>query len=318
MIDFTQCPELFSNYGGSEKKRKLVFQGENYLVKFPDPVREKKNELSYMNNQFSEYIGCHIFESVGIPVQETLLGVYHEATGKDKVVVACKDFTSPECSLREFASLANGITSIEHRIKPSIEDVYAVIDSHPMIVCKSDVMDAFWDMFVIDALIANRDRHLNNWGFLCTAEQVTFSPVYDCGSSLHALLSDERCKEILADRTEFKNQCLNAFSAYSYGGKRINCAEFFKSPIEPLRNSILRIVPRIDIDKICDIVATTPYMSEVRKDFLVKSITMRKELILDKSLDRCSRESFSTFFKKIAADQGSAPLPQRSREDLER
>lgn len=47
MIDFTSCQELPSSYGGSEEKRKLVYSGENYLVKFPDPVREQKNQLSY-------------------------------------------------------------------------------------------------------------------------------------------------------------------------------------------------------------------------------------------------------------------------------
>lgn len=56
MIDFTNCVELPNNYGGSEQKKKLVYNGENYLVKFPDPVRQKNNPLSYMNNQYSEYI----------------------------------------------------------------------------------------------------------------------------------------------------------------------------------------------------------------------------------------------------------------------
>ena len=41
----------------------------------------------------SEYIGCKVFESVGIPVQETVIGTY-TSKGKEKVVVACKDFTS--------------------------------------------------------------------------------------------------------------------------------------------------------------------------------------------------------------------------------
>lgn len=321
MIDFTGCMELFSNYGGSEKKRKLVYQGENYLVKFPDPVREKKNDLSYMNNQFSEYVGCHIFESIGIPVQETLLGVYQEANGKEKVVVACKDFTSPGCTLREFASLANGMTSIERRIKPAIEDVCAVVEANPMLVEKQEIMDRFWDMFVVDTLISNRDRHLNNWGFLCSDESVAFSPVYDCGSSLHALRADEELEKILMDKTDFKNQCYNVISAYSYGGKRINCAEFFQNPIDPLRAAVLRIVPKIDMEKIADIVAATPYMSDVRKEFLTKSLAMRKELILDKALKRCHTVTFADIFgnNDNLPQAGSAQrYSRRDRESLER
>lgn len=320
MIDFTSCQELPSSYGGSEKKRKLVYSGENYLVKFPDPVREQKNQLSYMNNQFSEYIGCHIFESVGIPAQETLLGIYCEPGGKEKIVVACKDFTTPGCVLQEFSSLGNETTTIEYRIKPSIEDVYAVIEAQPTTINKPEIMAAFWNMFVIDALIANKDRHLNNWGFLCAGGQVTFSPVYDCGSSLHALLSDERCGELLADYTEFKNQCFNAFSAYSYNGKRINCADFFKTPIPPLEAAIKRMVPRIDMRKIREIIENTPYMSDVRKEFLFKSVALRKELILDRALKRCGRESFDDFFKDISAPQSHASIsrPAISRDEVER
>lgn len=40
MIDFTNCKELPGDYGGSEQKKKLVYNGEAYLVKFPDPVRQ--------------------------------------------------------------------------------------------------------------------------------------------------------------------------------------------------------------------------------------------------------------------------------------
>ena len=46
------------------------------MLKFPDPIREKGKELSYINNQYSEYIGSSIFSMVGIPTQETFLANY--------------------------------------------------------------------------------------------------------------------------------------------------------------------------------------------------------------------------------------------------
>ncbi len=62
------------------------------MLKFsPFPTIYK--EMSYTNNCISEYLGCQIFKSVGIPVQETLLGTY-TSKAKEKIVVACKDFTS--------------------------------------------------------------------------------------------------------------------------------------------------------------------------------------------------------------------------------
>lgn len=50
MIDFTGCIELVNTYGGSEKKKKIIYDNEIYLLKFPDPIREKNAHISYVNN----------------------------------------------------------------------------------------------------------------------------------------------------------------------------------------------------------------------------------------------------------------------------
>ena len=34
------------------KKKTLIYNGDKYLVKFPDPVREKNKNISYINNAF--------------------------------------------------------------------------------------------------------------------------------------------------------------------------------------------------------------------------------------------------------------------------
>ena len=46
-----------------------------------------------------------IFEKAGVPVQETILGTYKTKKGVEKIVVACKDFTSAGIELQDFASL---------------------------------------------------------------------------------------------------------------------------------------------------------------------------------------------------------------------
>ncbi len=76
MIDFTNAKEVFNNYKGSEKKKTLVYNKKRYLVKFPDPIREKNKNISYINNAYSEYIGSNIFKIIGIDTQNTILGKY--------------------------------------------------------------------------------------------------------------------------------------------------------------------------------------------------------------------------------------------------
>lgn len=51
------------------------------MLKFP-AAPSKNKEISYAN---AEYLGCHIFDLVGIPVQETLLGLYRKG-GKRKLL----------------------------------------------------------------------------------------------------------------------------------------------------------------------------------------------------------------------------------------
>ena len=49
----------------------------------------KNPNLSYTNSCTSEYLGCHIFNMLGVKAQDTLLGKY-EYHGKVRTVVACK------------------------------------------------------------------------------------------------------------------------------------------------------------------------------------------------------------------------------------
>ena len=95
MIDFTNCPvNKFKGYGGANgNKINVLCDGTSYMLKFP-PVPMKSKVMSYTNSCISEYLACHIFETLGFTVQETLLGTYTDKRGKEKIVVACKDFTA--------------------------------------------------------------------------------------------------------------------------------------------------------------------------------------------------------------------------------
>ena len=115
MIDFTNAIEEFNNYKGSEKKKTLLYDGNRYLVKFPDPVREKNKNISYINNAFSEYIGSNIFAIVGFKTQNTILGKY-EYNGKEKIVCACEEFIDNEHVLYEFENLVLS-TNLDKKMK---------------------------------------------------------------------------------------------------------------------------------------------------------------------------------------------------------
>jgi len=280
MIDFNQGCQSINKFGGSERKITVSLKGELYMVKFPDPIRAKNNPLSYMNNQFSEYIGCKIFESAGIKTQDTILGYYTNDDGKKKIVVGCKDFTQDGSVLYEFSKLANELHQTEEIIKASIEDVYLIIDANNSIIDKVRVKNCFWDVFIIDALIGNSDRHFDNFGITVKDNIIEFAPVYDCGSSLGALLSDEFMKCLIENQTEFKNAEYNTTSCFSYQGKRIFYHEIFKNPPEDLSLAVKRVVPKIDINIINDIISNTPCLPDIRKEYLTRAVNLRYEQII--------------------------------------
>ena len=113
MIDFTNLPVRNKTYAGANgSKISVLYNGELYMLKLT-AVPAINKTMSYANGCVSEYLGCHIFEIVGIPVQETMLGTYNK-NGKEKIVVACKDFTAGGLALQDFASLKNTIIDSMH------------------------------------------------------------------------------------------------------------------------------------------------------------------------------------------------------------
>lgn len=304
MIDITNATWRSNRFGGSERKRTLIYDGNTYMVKFPDPVRStKKTSLSYINNQFSEHIGCSIFRHLGIPAQETFLATCIDPMNKrEKIVVACKLFCqNGEGNLVEFSKFLLNDTDSTSRRTTTVEDVMDVLDHSPLRLDREKIKDYFWDMFVVDAFIGNGDRHLDNWGLIeMTDGTLSPAPIYDCGSSLSPLKSDEKKRELLADGNEFKQEEYNLNSVYRMNNKRVLYHEIFKNPPEDLHRAIQRIVPRIktasaQIDRLID---STEGLSDISKEYMKKSLLLRRELILLPALKKCNKRDESRGFAR--------------------
>ena len=279
MIDFTNGEEKLNRYLGSEAKTTVLYDNDVYMIKYPDPVRKKKNILSYVNNQFSEHIGSLIFKSCGFIVQDTALGYFQDVKGQRKIVVGCKDFTQNGGILYEFSKLSNQI-EVDGKSGTTIESVHDIIRQSKLIMNKDEIISRFWDMFVVDTLIGNPDRHFDNWGLLEKDGCITFAPIYDCGSSLAALVDDTSMETLLWNATAFKNEEFNITSCYSINGKRIFYHEIYKTPPSELLDAMKRVTPNIDINRINGIIDGIPLMSGIRKDYLKKAIDLRYSQIL--------------------------------------
>lgn len=286
-MDFTNLPRKNKTYAGANgSKISVDIDGELYMLKFPAlPSRNK--EMSYTNGCISEYLGSHIFEIVGIPVQKTMLGTFKK-NGKEKIVVACKDFTSHDTVLQDFASLKNTIIDSEHNgYGTELSDILTAIDEQ-LAVDPYELKNHFWDMFIVDALIGNWDRHNGNWGFLYNSrtDEMKIAPVYDCGSCLFPQADKEIMQATIDNASERDLRVFTIpLSGIRQNGQKINYFEFISSLSDPGCNAALkRILPRIDMGKINQLIDDTPYIADLQKTFYKTMLSERKEKILDKSL----------------------------------
>lgn len=304
VIDFTELKKRKKTYAGANgNKISVIYEGEQYMLKFPPQAKLNKG-MSYSNSCFSEYLGCQIYESIGIPVQKTLMGVY-TVKGKQKIVVACGDFTEPGVSLQDFASLKNRMIDSERQgYGTELIDILQTIDEQTL-VDRDSLLERFWDMFVVDAFIGNWDRHNGNWGFLYDdrTDEMTLAPVYDCGSCLYPQADEQIMEAVLSDPGERNHRIYNIpLSAIMQDGKKIRYFDYISSlQNEDCNRALKRIVPRIDMEKIKEIINHTLFISDLQKKFYLTMLTERKTHILDFALTALKNKEKS--FQKARNDR---------------
>lgn len=288
VFDFTDLPKRNKAYAGANgNKISVIYNEEQYMLKFPS-VPKKNKDMSYSNGCFSEYLGCQIYESIGIPVQKTLLGTFR-VRGKEKIVVACHDFTKPGVVLQDFASLKNQMIDSERNgYGTELSDILYTF-SEQTAVDETELSQRFWDMFIVDALIGNWDRHNGNWGFLYNTmtDEMELAPVYDCGSSLYPQADDKIMTSVLTNEKERDFRIFEIpTSAVMINGKKIKYFDFISSlQNEDCNLALKRIVPRIDMAKIEKIIDGMPFLSDLQRQFYMTMLAARKERILDFSLN---------------------------------
>ncbi len=284
-IDFTNCKRIIGRaYNGANgNKIPIEYNGEIYMLKFPPSASKKPNELSYSNSNFSEHIASSIFNMLGVKAHQTLLGTF-DVNGKTKIVCACKDFTVGGNTLYDFCSIKNTIIDSEHNgTGTELSDILETIEKQQF-VNPQMLLNNFWDMFIVDALLGNFDRHNGNWGFLHNeaTNESTIAPVFDCGSCLLPQADDKIMTAVIENDDELNARVFTfPTSAIKYNGNKINYYEFISS----MRNSdcnaaLVRIYERINIDDINKFIDGVPYITDLQKQFYKVYIRARYDKIL--------------------------------------
>ena len=277
MKDYSRYPDGNRYYSGAERKKSILINEKPYLVKF-----QKNSREGLRFNHVSEYLGSHIFSLLGIETQETFLGTY-----KEENVVVIQDFLGEDEVFVPFNGV--GDSSLEQdkeKYQYSYEDIINMLKDNVKLTDVEQTIDLFWDMFIIDAFIANFDRHGSNWGFIKKDNKYRLSPIFDNGSSLFPQLNtDKKIEAVLGNQEEIDKRIYTfPTSQVKYKGQKSSYYEIISSlAFEECNNALVRIVERIDFDKINKLIDSVENISEKRKEFYITILEQRYEKILLKS-----------------------------------
>ena len=283
LMNFSILPIKKKSYGGANgNKISIVIDNELYMLKLPSHAPKNPN-LSYANSCISEYLGSHIFNMLGVNAQETILGTYNH-NGIERIAVACKDFEKDSYVLKDFASIKNRIIdSNSNGYGTELVDILETIQKQ-QVIDQVELSNHFWNMFVVDALIGNWDRHNGNWGFLYNQEtdDIKIAPIFDCGSCLFPQIDEKSIIKCINDKKELDIRIYDfPTSAILQNGKRINYYKFIKShEYEECDEAIKRIKERINLDDISILINDLECISDNHKKFLNVIIRTRFEKLL--------------------------------------
>lgn len=292
LINFNDFQQNQRMYGGTAgRKMGITYNGKDYLLKFPGNLKEQKMKninLSYSNSPVCEYIGSKVYEFVGLPVHNTILG-----TRNGKIVVACEDFLQDGDRLYEFDKIkvtfephfldSNGNET--NGVGVDLYEIMMTLQEHPFLQNISGVKKHFWNMFVMDALIGNTDRNNSNWGIILRKDgSKEIAPVYDNGNCLNSKWDDEKMQIVMDDADKMEAEVYKARRCiYELQGKKVNPYHIIENmEYQECSDAVRELTPKIEncIGRIRLMIEGISVLSEIQKQFFTAVIQSRYEKVL--------------------------------------
>lgn len=267
-------------YTGSEEKFGITIENDNFIVKF-----RKNSETGLNNNHICEHLGSNIFILLGEEAQITALGRY-----KGREIVLCKDFNTLNSVFTPFNGVGESSLERDREIyQYTYEDITNMLMDNSKITNIPDTINKFWNMYIIDALIGNFDRHGANWGFLKESNKYRLAPIFDNGSSLFPRRnSDDSMMEVINEPSIIEKITFTYPTSQIRLNNRkssyfdvINSLEFAEC-----NNALQRIYNKIDLSKINKLIDIQEELTEVQKIFYKFIISYRYESIIKKSYEK--------------------------------
>lgn len=163
------------------RKRWIIDAGERILI--------KGGSETFQQEPFNEVLASEICSRFGFDFVQ-----YKVVKYGDTFYSACKDFVTTETELvsawhvRSVLTRQNNVSRYTHLIEATKKLGMANTEKIEKSLCQ---------MAILDSLMANTDRHFNNFGFLRNPDMLEWlglAPIFDTGTSLFHQISTERLR----------------------------------------------------------------------------------------------------------------------------
>ena len=247
-------PDLTSD--GFLAKRWKIINGKRCLL--------KGGSSPFRQQPFNEVIASRLAERLNIPCVK-----YNILWDGDRPYSVCEDFITKDTELVSAAAI------MQTRKRGNSVSIHR----HYLDCCSAipDAARAVDQMIVLDYLIANEDRHLNNFGLIRdanTLQWISSAPIFDSGSSLGY------------------NKIARQITAFG----EIECKPFKKTHTEQLKlvSSFAWLSPErlagfeTELSEILS--EAGDYMEEQRKQRIIEAYTIRAERLLEQTMNPGKQE----------------------------
>ena len=273
-MDYSRYKSSGRYYTGAERKKGILIQGEPYIVKY---AKNSPQGITY--SHISEYIGSHLFQMVGLEAQQTFLGICDGGP-----VVVMKDFIGEDEIFVPFNDVGDStLEQSRERYQYTYHDIMQMLEENMKLTDVEETIQHFWNMYLVDAWIGNFDRHGSNWGFLKKDNRYRMAPIYDNGSSLFPRLNtDMKLQKILDSKEEMLKRVYTCpTSQILLQGKKSSYYELIDSlQYEECNEALIRMKPKINLEKMEKIIDGVEEISAVRKTFYKRMLYLRYEVMI--------------------------------------
>ncbi|MCX7426245.1 MAG: phosphatidylinositol kinase [Planctomycetia bacterium] len=256
---------------------------------------------------WAEVASCHFCELLGLPHVEYELAAEYDGERYCRPGVVCENMAPPPLRLVHGNELLLALDSdypAAQRFKVRQHTVDAVLEivgalAPPIAPWMEGVprniktaLDVFAGYVMLDAWIANQDRHHENWGALSDGDDIWLAPTFDHGAALARNLTDEERGERLSTRDRnrtilaFAKAGRSAFYRSAADARPLGTMEAFQAfgQVVPRANrGWLERLATVNRDALCGILERVPpeRMSETCRRFTLELLLTNQQRLLE-------------------------------------